>query len=84
MVESGRAVLPDSNRMIPNRVVTAATTEAQPIESRPVGAKCILITTFGIAVIGVAPRDPTGYAYWAPLPTIPKERNERAEQPTAD
>lgn len=55
-------------------LVAAGVCEWQPIGSAPFGMKCLLLTYYGIAVIGVCPRDPKtrqGYVAWAPLPKKP-------------
>lgn len=58
-------------------VATAAVAEWQPMETAPINSKCLLLTTWGIAVIGLASqvtaRDGTpGYLAWSPLPKMPQ------------
>jgi hypothetical protein len=52
-------------------VVTAAVCEWQPMSSAPVGAKCLLLTVTGMAVVGRVPTNKHGYDAWAPLPKRP-------------
>jgi hypothetical protein len=54
-------------------------TEAPP----PTGTKLLLLTTWGIAVIGTWPKDGKGYVAWSPLPRIPKQIKEKLCNPVS-
>lgn len=63
--------------MEPINVATTTESEFRSMDSCPWGAKCILLTAWGVAVVGVAPQTTPGHASgfvgWAPLPRIPAE-----------
>lgn len=59
--------------MINDHVATDDAPEWREMRLAPWGYKCLLLTQGGVAVIGVASHDDTGYIAWCPMPRISKQ-----------